>query len=125
MNTPLIMEADKTSDAATLVRDIQSQCRRWFAAHTDRIQLSRTGIQHPLAVSILLKELALIELHLHGDSFLNPTELLAEHNQEAQLRGDLIASVEQMLRAHPNLECQLRPDLDCLWRNYLPQTDSR
>ena len=121
MKASMAIGADKPIDIANLARDIQSQCRQWFDAHPTGIRVSRTGIQHPIAVSILLTELSLVEVHLNGDSFLKPTELLEEQKNGSQLRGDVITSIEQMIQAHPQLEAQLRPDLDYLWANYLPQ----
>lgn len=117
------MRANEPTAAINVVRDIQARCRQWFAANKNAIQHPRTGIHHPLAVSILLTELSLVEIHLTGDSFLNPTELRAEQKKDSQFRGDIIASVEQMITTQPQFETQLRPDLDRLWSMYLPKTD--
>ena len=103
------------NDSTNLARDIQRRCWQWFDHHG-------TGIPIPIAVSILFTELSLVEVQLNADSFLDSSDRLKRKNKEAQSRGDVIASVDQMIKQHPELEIQLRHDLDRLWADYLPKT---
>jgi len=113
----LPLDAEVLKDPAQLAHDIQSRCRQWFDP-------SRTGNRLPIAVAILFTELSLVEVHLNGDSFLQSPDRLEQQGKEFQSRGEIIASIEQTIKAHPELETQLRPDLDRLWANYLPITGS-
>jgi len=109
------MEANEPKDAADLARNIQGRCRQWFDA-------SRTGIEPPITVSILFTELSLVEVHLNGDATSTPTMRLERQILGFQYRGEIITSIDQRIKKYPELEAQLRSDLDRLWAMYQLET---
>jgi len=108
------MDKKIREDAVVLASAIRSRCRHWFD-NNDTLISSR------FAVALLFTELSFVEVKLNGDSFLNPPDRFKHQKKDSKLRGDLIASIDRLIKQYPELESQLRPDLDQIWADFLPK----
>jgi len=98
-----------------LAANIKHSCRNWFEKNRKEDQAE---LVPDLRLFVLYSELTQVELHLFMQAVASPTDPHVQAQRKLQNRPKRIDAIEGIIQKYPDLERQVRPDLDRLWEVY-------